>query len=79
MTMRLPLQSELWHAGRSSTGRDMIDLSPHKVHLTCTGSLVVGKPGAMPPVTTATIEALSCFGFSGLWPEIQATRFAGVR
>jgi len=37
------------------------------------------KPGAMHPVTTATIEALSRFCLSGLWPEIQAARYAGDR
>jgi hypothetical protein len=30
-------------------------------------------------ITTATIKALMCFCLSGLWPEIQATRFAGGR
>jgi len=38
--------------------------------------LVVFKPGAMHPVTTATIKALAYFWISGLYPEIQATRFA---
>jgi len=33
----------------------------------------------MHPVTAATIEALACFCFSGLWPQIQTTRFAGGR
>jgi hypothetical protein len=37
------------------------------------------KPGAMHPVTTATIKALRAFGLSGRWPQIQATRFAGGR
>jgi hypothetical protein len=41
--------------------------------------LVVFKPGARHPVTTATIKALTCFCLSGLWPEIQATRVAGDR
>jgi hypothetical protein len=31
----------------------------------------------MHPVATAMIEALPRFSFSGLWPEIQATRYAG--
>jgi hypothetical protein len=35
------------------------------------------KPGAMRSVSTATIKAQTCFYFSGLWPEIQATRFLG--
>jgi hypothetical protein len=30
-------------------------------------------------ITTATIKALTCFWISDLWPEIQATRFAGGR
>ena len=37
------------------------------------------KPCAVHPVTTAAIEALRAFCFSGLWPEIQATRLAGGR
>jgi hypothetical protein len=41
--------------------------------------LIVFKPGAMHPVTTATIKALRVFWISGLWPEFQATRFAGGR
>jgi hypothetical protein len=41
--------------------------------------LVVFKTGALHPVTTATIIALTCICFSGLRPEIQATRYAGGR
>jgi hypothetical protein len=41
--------------------------------------LVDFKPGALHPVTTATINALTCICFSGLRPEIQATRYAGGR
>ena len=41
--------------------------------------LVVFKPGALHPVPTATIKALTRFCLSGLWPEIQATRYAGGR
>ncbi len=41
--------------------------------------LVVFKPDALRPVTTATNKARPCFWFPGLWPEIQATRFAGGR
>jgi len=37
------------------------------------------KPGALHPVTTATIQAQTCFRLSGLWPKIQATRYAGGR
>ena len=39
--------------------------------------LFVIKPGALRPVTTATLKALTCFCLFGLWPKIQATRFAG--
>jgi len=38
--------------------------------------LVVFKPGATRPVTTATFKALTCFCLFGLWPKIQATRYA---
>jgi hypothetical protein len=37
------------------------------------------QPGALHPVTTATIKAQTCFCLFGLWPKIQATRFAGGR
>jgi hypothetical protein len=30
-------------------------------------------------ITTATIKALTCFCLFGLWPKIQATRYAGGR
>jgi hypothetical protein len=41
--------------------------------------LVGYKPSAVHPVTTATMNALTCICFSGLRPEIQATRYAGGR
>ena len=37
------------------------------------------KPGALHSVTTAMIDTLTCICFSGLRPEIQATRYAGSR
>jgi len=42
-------------------------------------SLVVCKPGAWHPVPPSTIEALKRFCFSGQWPKIQATCYAGGR
>ena len=32
-------------------------------------TMVVFNPGALPPVTTATIRALTCYLLPGLWPE----------
>jgi hypothetical protein len=37
------------------------------------------KPGALHPVATAPIKALTCFWHFGLWVKIQATRFTGGR
>jgi hypothetical protein len=35
------------------------------------------KPGALHPDASSTLKALTCFCLFGLWPKIQATRFAG--
>jgi hypothetical protein len=35
------------------------------------------KPGALHPDASSTSKALTCFCLFGLWPKIQATRFAG--
>lgn len=53
-----------------------------RVILTYTGFrlfVVCRKPGALHPVTNATIKSLTCFCLFGLWPKIQVTRYAGGR
>jgi hypothetical protein len=37
------------------------------------------KPGALHPVASAPIKALTCFCLFGLWQKRQVTRFAGGR
>jgi hypothetical protein len=35
------------------------------------------KPGALHPDASSTSKARMCFFLFGLWPKIQASRFAG--
>jgi hypothetical protein len=58
---------------------DVISMKSSLIIYSGSYELVVFKPGALHPVTTATFKALTGFFLFGLWPKIHATRYAGGR
>ncbi len=64
----------MWHIGQQLFFDKEYQPYDHITSFSDVELIVCRKPGALRPVTNATIKSLTCFCLFGLWPKIGAHR-----